>query len=169
VLGCTALVIPPRAPPGAMHAIHVPGPHLPDGVPPLKSGQEASEDGQTRWPFCAMAECNPCATRLTKCACAAKVRNLWGLATLSVQSYHLAHSGAFRIPRKDSGFRESHPLEPRFKGVWYAAVNFAPLLLPDTMPDQCPQPYRRSDDGPGHHGPGGISYHPQRSARASLA
>ena len=29
-------------------------------------------------------------------------------------------------------------LKPTFKGVWYAAVNFAPLPLLDTRPDQCP-------------------------------
>jgi site-specific recombinase XerD len=33
-------------------------------------------------------------------------------------------------------------LKPTFKGVWYAAVNFAPLPLLDTRLDQCPQPRR---------------------------
>src|SRR6266487_1237421 len=45
----------------------------------------------------------------------------------------------------------SHPdaaLQPTFKGVWYAAVNFAPLVPLDTIPDQCRRPHRRSDDGP---------------------
>jgi predicted SnoaL-like aldol condensation-catalyzing enzyme len=31
---------------------------------------------------------------------------------------------------------------PTFKGVWYAAVNFALLVLRDTRPDQCLQPHR---------------------------
>ena len=56
---------------------------------------------------------------------------------------------------------------PRFKGVWYAAVNFAPLLPLDTRPDQCPRPHRRSDDGAGRHGPGGLSYDPRQTAPAS--
>ncbi len=33
-------------------------------------------------------------------------------------------------------------VEPTFKGVWYAAVNFAPLPLRDTRLDQCPRPRR---------------------------
>jgi transposase len=32
--------------------------------------------------------------------------------------------------------------QPTFKGVWYAAVNFAPLPPLDTRLDQCPQPHR---------------------------
>jgi CRISPR-associated protein Csd2 len=52
------------------------------------------------------------------------------------------------------------PLDPTFKGVWHAAVNFAPLPLLDTRPDQCPQLHRRADDGPGRHGPGGLSHYP---------
>jgi hypothetical protein len=61
----------------------------------------------------------------------------------------------------------SSSLNPRFKGVWYAAVNFAPLLPLDTRPDQCPRPHRRSDDGAGRHGPGGLSYDPRQTAPAS--
>jgi hypothetical protein len=55
---------------------------------------------------------------------------------------------------------------PTFKGVWYAAVNFALLPLRDTRPDQCLRPRRRADDGPGFHGPGGLSYSPQQIAPA---
>jgi transposase len=55
---------------------------------------------------------------------------------------------------------------PTFKGVWYAAVNLAPLPLLDTKPDQCPRLRRRADDGPGCHGPGGLSYSLQPIAPA---
>src|SRR5262245_12543313 len=57
-------------------------------------------------------------------------------------------------------------LKPTFKGVWYAAVNFALWPLHDTRPDQCPRPHRRADDDPGYHGPGGLSYSPQQIAPA---
>ena len=43
---------------------------------------------------------------------------------------------------------------PTFKGGWSTAVNFAPLPSPDTTPGRYPQPHRRSDDSPGHHGLG---------------
>jgi hypothetical protein len=33
-------------------------------------------------------------------------------------------------------------LQPTFKGVWLTAANFAPLLLPDTKPGQCPRPHK---------------------------
>jgi Homeodomain-like domain-containing protein len=33
-------------------------------------------------------------------------------------------------------------IQPTFKGVWYAAVNFALLPLRDTRPDQCLRPRR---------------------------
>jgi N-acetylmuramoyl-L-alanine amidase len=46
-------------------------------------------------------------------------------------------------------------LDPMFKGVWYTATNFAPILLSDTSQGQYPRPHRRSDDGPGYHAPGG--------------
>ena len=38
--------------------------------------------------------------------------------------------------------RASSAVEPTFKGVWYAAVNFAPLPPLDTRPDQYLQPHR---------------------------
>ncbi len=55
---------------------------------------------------------------------------------------------------------------PTFKGVRYAAVNFAPLPLLDTRPDQCPRLRRRADDGSGFYGPGGLSYSPRQIALA---
>jgi hypothetical protein len=67
--------------------------------------------------------------------------------------------------RCNEGLQEK--LEPTFKGVWYAALNFGPLPLRDTRLDQCPQPHRRSDDEPGRHGPGGVSYSPRPIAPAS--
>jgi len=35
-----------------------------------------------------------------------------------------------------------YPPYPTFKGVWYAAVNFALVPLLDTRLDQCPRPHR---------------------------
>jgi len=58
-------------------------------------------------------------------------------------------------------------LVPTFKGVWYAAMNFALLPLLDTRPDQCPRLHRRSDDGPGRHEAEGLSYYPWQIAPAS--
>src|SRR5205823_100221 len=46
--------------------------------------------------------------------------------------------------------------DPRFKGVWYTATNFALILLSDTSEGQYPRPHRRFDDRPGHHTPGGC-------------
>src|SRR5215510_13222110 len=51
-------------------------------------------------------------------------------------------------------------LSPMFKGVWYAAVHFALWPLRETRPDQCRRPRRRAEDGPGCHGPGGLSVFP---------
>src|SRR5262249_50482783 len=61
------------------------------------------------------------------------------------------------------------PINPTFKGVWSRAVNFAPLSPPDTTLGQYRQHHRQLDDSPGHHGPEGSAYCPQRSARASPA
>jgi SRSO17 transposase len=58
---------------------------------------------------------------------------------------------------------------PRFKGVWYAATNFAPIPLSDTSQGQYPRHHRRSDESPGRHAPGGCAARLQRTARASLA
>src|SRR5206468_3452459 len=44
-------------------------------------------------------------------------------------------------------------LRPRFKGVWYAATNFAPIRLSDTSQGQYPRHHRRSDDSPGRYAP----------------
>src|SRR5262249_50607891 len=60
-------------------------------------------------------------------------------------------------------------VDPTFKGVWSRAVNFAPLSPPDTTLGQYRQHHRQLDDSPGHHGPEGSAYCPQRSARASPA
>src|SRR5262252_5221572 len=50
--------------------------------------------------------------------------------------------------------------QPTFKGEWYAAVNFALLLLLDTRLEQCPRPHRRSDDALGCRGAGGWPHAP---------
>jgi len=47
-------------------------------------------------------------------------------------------------------------------------VNFAPLLLLHTRPDQCLRLRRRADDGPGFHGLGGLSYSPQTASEFCL-
>ena len=60
-------------------------------------------------------------------------------------------------------------LQPRFKGVWYAATNFAPIRLSDTSQGQCPWHHRRSDDSPGRHAPEGCAARLRRTARASPA
>ena len=59
--------------------------------------------------------------------------------------------------------------QPTFKGVWLAAVNFAPALPLDTSLGQSRQPRRPSDGNLGYHAPAGWSYGPWRIARASPA
>src|SRR5262245_52814593 len=60
----------------------------------------------------------------------------------------------------DGETRGTKQVNPTFKGEWYAAVNFALLLLFDTRLDQCPQPHRRSDEALGCRGPGGWQHYP---------
>src|SRR2546427_13046104 len=61
---------------------------------------------------------------------------------------------------RTSGFCRTFSFEPTFKGVWYAAMNFALLSLLDTRPDHCLRPHSRSAAGPGRPGRGGFSYVP---------
>ena len=45
-------------------------------------------------------------------------------------------------PQEDLAYWPVYVLNPTFKGVWYAAANFAPLPRLDTRLDQCPRPHR---------------------------
>src|SRR5262249_36424756 len=90
----------------------------------------------------------------------------WDKVSIS-RFLHLART---TIDRWIARFEAEHLaglVDPTFKGVWHAAVNFAPLPRLDTRPDQSPQLHRRADDGPGRHGPGGLSHSPWQIAPAS--